>query len=68
MSVGGGVGVDEDTGATCLLPGAHLTIDGPDAILVDYVLPPYKSKKKKTLSRSDNIISNDLFVNYFINC
>ena len=28
------VGVDEDTGATCLLPGAHLIVDGPDAILV----------------------------------
>ena len=33
MSVGGGVGVDEDTGATCLVPGAHLTVDGPASIV-----------------------------------
>ena len=33
MSVGGGVGVDEDTGATCLVPEAHLTVDGPASIM-----------------------------------
>ena len=36
MSVGGGVGVDEDTGATCLVPGAHLTVDGPASIVSIY--------------------------------
>ena len=35
MSVAGGVGVKEDTGAACLVPGAHLTVDGPASILYD---------------------------------
>jgi len=42
MSVGGGVGVDEDTGATCLVPGAHLTVDGPASILYIVINSPYK--------------------------
>ena len=37
MSVGGGVGVDEYTGATCLVPEAHLTVDGPASILFYYL-------------------------------
>ena len=33
MSVGGGVGVLKDTGATGLEPEAHLTVDGTTSIV-----------------------------------
>ena len=45
MSVGGGVGVDEDTGATCLVPEAHLIVDGP-ASIVFIIYFPYKLQLK----------------------
>ena len=53
-NVGGGVGVDEDTGATCLVPEAHLTVDGLASIMCKLYISLINHKSQITKPLSHN--------------